>query len=272
MIDSILIKIKNTNKKLYLIICLIIIASYYLLVPPEPPTEVQTEEVQTEDPTEVQTEEVQTEEPTEVQTEEVKTEEPIEVPKSITKDGKYIYDVSSYQDGLDLTTLPNLGGVIIRCGWGDDTEHQDDTSWMDFIEQCQINNIPYGFYLFSYAIDDDNSFEYHYKSEIEHMRRFRDTLNPTLGCWLDIENEDNYKRANGWEDSVHAEQLNTYINEWLNTFDGGVYCDRYHTTFLNVPRNKLWIATLDGTIIDDCVMCQFTSTPLDTSTKSDYFG
>ena len=271
MIETILEKIKNANKKLYIIICLVIIASYLLVDPPnnDNPTGSPTE-VQTEAPTEVQTEaptEEQTEAPTEVQ-----TEAPVEVPKSITKDGKYIYDVSSYQDGLDLTTLTNLGGVIIRCGWGDDTEHQDDTSWMDFVEQCQNNNIPYGFYLFSYAIDDSNSFEYHYKSEIEHMRRFRDTLNPTLGCWLDIENEDNYKRANGWEDSEHVEQLNTYINEWLNTFDGGVYCDRYHTSFLNIPRNKLWLATLDGTIINDCVMCQFTSDPLDTSIKSDYFG
>lgn len=28
-----------------------------------------------------------------------------------------IYDISSYQEGLDISTLEDLEGVIIRAGW-----------------------------------------------------------------------------------------------------------------------------------------------------------
>lgn len=41
-------------------------------------------------------------------------------------------------------------------------------------------------------------------------------------------------------------------------------------SFLDVPSDKLWIATLDGTKIEDCVLCQFTSDPLDTNAWGNY--
>lgn len=182
-----------------------------------------------------------------------------------------IYDVSNYQAGLDLSTLDSLGGVIIRAGWGDDYSGQDDPEVQNFVNQADALGIPYGFYLFSYATDN-GSFEDHINSEIAHMKRFADSYNPTLGCWLDIENDTPYKRNQcGWEDSEHAEELNYYIQKWFEAFPlSGVYCDRSHTQYLDIPADKLWIATLDGTVIEDCVYCQYTSNPLDTNVKGNY--
>ena len=184
-----------------------------------------------------------------------------------------IYDISSYQEGLDISTLEDLEGVIIRAGWGDDFEQQDDSAAWNFVEQCKANGIPFGFYLFSYATDTGIGFNSHIESEIEHMNRLLALYGaPVLGVWLDIENEETYKRAKcGWEDSEHADELNGYIAKWLDTYPtGGIYCDRSHNSYLDIPADRLWLATLDGTKIEDCVLCQFTSDPLDTSIWGKY--
>jgi len=183
-----------------------------------------------------------------------------------------IYDLSDYQAGLDLRTLEECEGVILRAGWGDDDEEQDDKACEEFVNQCRENNIPFGLYLFSYAIGVNETFNSHKESELAHMERLASKYNPLLGCWLDIENEDNYKRRNGWEDSEHVEELNSYINDWLNKFKGGIYCDRSHASYLNIPKDKLWIATLDDTIIDDCVMCQYSSSDdLDKNVRGNHY-
>jgi len=184
-----------------------------------------------------------------------------------------IYDISSYQEGLDISTLEDLEGVIIRAGWGDDFEQQDDSATRNFVEQCKANGIPFGFYLFSYATDTGIGFDSHIESEIEHMNRLLALYGtPALGVWLDIENEEAYKRAKcGWEDSEHTDELNGYIAKWLDTYPtGGIYCDRSHNSYLDIPVDRLWLATLDGTKIEDCVLCQFTSDPLDTNVWGNY--
>jgi len=184
-----------------------------------------------------------------------------------------IYDISSYQEGLDISTLEDLEGVIIRAGWGDDFEQQDDSATWNFVEQCKANGIPFGFYLFSYATDAGIGFDSHIESEIEHMNRLLALYGtPALGVWLDIENEEAYKRAKcGWEDSEHTDELNGYIAKWLDTYPtGGIYCDRSHNSYLDIPADRLWLATLDGTKIEDCVLCQFTSDPLDTNAWGNY--
>ena len=168
-----------------------------------------------------------------------------------------IYDVSFNQQGKNLKSLQNCDGVIIRCGYGEDVTSQDDSACADFVAQCKRYGIPFGLYLFSEAcINFENSI----KSEIKHMKRQYDKYKPTLGAWLDIEDDD-YKKGNGWYDYQHAGQLKNYMNQWLKTFkDGGIYCDRSHASFLNVPKNKLWVATLDGTKINDSVLCQYSDT------------
>lgn len=165
-----------------------------------------------------------------------------------------IYDVSTHQAGKNLKSLKDCEGVIIRCGYGEDYASQDDDACADFVAQAKKYGIPFGLYLMSEAcINFDASIQ----SEIRHMRRLYDKYKPTLGSWLDLE-DTNYKRGNGWYDYQHASQLKRYMSEWLKAFkDGGIYCDRSHAKFLSVKKDKLWVATLDGTKIKDCVLCQY---------------
>jgi len=181
-----------------------------------------------------------------------------------------IYDVSTWQKGLNLKMLKDCDGVIIRAGFGEDSPSQDDSACADFVAQAKKYKIPFGLYLFSEACIN---FEKSIKSEIQHMKRLYNQYKPTLGAWLDIE-DDNYKRGNGWNDYQHASELRHYIDEWFKTFkDGGVYCDRSHQSFLNVPANKLWVATLDGTKLQDCVMCQYSeSNNQDKNSKGKYWN
>lgn len=181
-----------------------------------------------------------------------------------------IYDVSTWQKGLDLRNLKDCDGVIIRCGFGEDAPSQDDNACADFVAQAKKYGIPFGLYLFSEACVN---FETSVKSEIKHAQRLHNKFKPTLGMWLDIE-DDNYKGGNGWKDYQHADQLKWYIGQWLGAFpDGGVYCDRSHQQFLKVKANKLWIATLDGTKVTDCVMCQYSeSNNQDKNSKGKYWN
>lgn len=186
-----------------------------------------------------------------------------------------LYDLSSYQKGLNISDLAECEGVILRAGWGMDSTSQDDKCCADFVEQCKALGIPFGLYLFSYAVEGDgHTFDEHVESEITHMERLANLYQPTLGCWLDIENEESYKyKKFGWRDEQHADQLNSYIEKWLAKFSGGVYCDRSHTGYLNIPKDKLWIATLDGTQIEECYLCQFSSSDnLDKNVKGKYFN
>lgn len=165
-----------------------------------------------------------------------------------------IYDVSEHQSGKNLKNLKNCDAVIIRCGFGENYESQDDKSCADFVSQAKKYGIPFGLYLISEAC---LSFTSSMKSEIQHMKRLYDKYKPALGAWLDLEDTP-YKRSCGWEDYQHSSELKGYIDEWMKTYkDGGVYCDRSHANFLNVKRNKLWIATLDGIKLTDCALCQY---------------
>lgn len=165
-----------------------------------------------------------------------------------------IYDVSTWQKGKSLKNLKDCDGVIIRAGYGSDDKSQDDDACADFVAQAKKYGIPFGLYLLSEACVN---FRGDCMSEISHMSRIANKYKPNLGLWLDIE-DTNYKRGNGWNDYQHAGDYRWYIGEWLKAFkDGGVYCDRSHQSFLKVDPKRLWIATLDGTKLTDCALCQY---------------
>lgn len=63
-----------------------------------------------------------------------------------------VIDVSVYQGDIDWATVKNhIDGAIIRCGYGQDLEKQDDTKFVRNVEACIKYGIPFGVYLYSYA-------------------------------------------------------------------------------------------------------------------------
>ena len=64
-----------------------------------------------------------------------------------------VIDISYAQSKVDFEAVrKNVDGVIIRCGYGDDIPNQDDAWWERNASECERLGIPYGAYLYSYAM------------------------------------------------------------------------------------------------------------------------
>lgn len=77
-------------------------------------------------------------------------------------------DVSQYQSTINWTKVKNAGVdyAIIRCGYGNNSRSQDDTSWLTNVRGCIQNRIPFGVYIYSYARNTTQA-----KSEANHVLR-----------------------------------------------------------------------------------------------------
>lgn len=96
---------------------------------------------------------------------------------------KKAVDISEYQKVVDFDKLRHsVDYVIIRCGYGGNTEKQDDKFWLRNVTECEKYNIPYGVYLYGYA-KDNNGIE----SEINHALRLLKGHIPTLPVFYDSE-------------------------------------------------------------------------------------
>jgi len=148
-------------------------------------------------------------------------------------DMKKIIDVSEHQANIDWKALkPNIDGVIIRCGYGDDDVEQDDKFWERNVSECERLKIPYGVYLYSYADSDA-----HIKSEIAHVKRLLKGHKPQLPVYIDLE-----ESAFGRWAVKCADRFCTAIKK--AGFTPGVYTfESFYNSFMNGWSNAtLWIA------------------------------
>ena len=79
-----------------------------------------------------------------------------------------VIDVSEHQGYIDWSQVKASGVdyAIIRCGYGNDYYNQDDNRWIQNVQGCIANGIPFGVYLYSYATDTDMA-----QSEAYHVLR-----------------------------------------------------------------------------------------------------
>lgn len=99
-------------------------------------------------------------------------------------------DVSHHNGDINWQAVKNSGiqFAIIRLGYGEDLTSQDDKKFEYNVSQCIKYGIPYGVYLYSYAINENDAV-----SEANHALRLLKGKNPKLGVWFDMEDADNYK-------------------------------------------------------------------------------
>lgn len=92
-------------------------------------------------------------------------------------------DVSAYQGKIDWTRVKTyIDFAIIRCGYGNDLRSQDDVYFERNTEMCKELNIPFGVYLYSYAVNLDEA-----RSEVEHTLRLIRDKKLEYPVWLDVE-------------------------------------------------------------------------------------
>jgi len=122
-------------------------------------------------------------------------------------------DVSVYNGDIDWEAAKNAGldFAIIRIGYGDDFENQDDKKAIQNMIGCEAAGVPYGVYIYSYALT-----EAEVDSEIAHTLRMISGYNPQLGIWFDMEDADSYKNKHGMNPYTHGEQLTNFCIRYIN--------------------------------------------------------
>ena len=171
----------------------------------------------------------------------------------ITSCSKSLYgiDISQWNGDIDLSAYKD-GFVIFRAGYGWSASNED-TYLRKNIEKCNALGIPYGIYWYSYATDTS----YARKEADVFLQILRSSgANPTLGVWMDVEN-DSYKETRmTWNHSTLDPIVKTFCDTLANNgYKIGVYAN-YNDFESNISTGyPKWVAhwgsNNDGTIGKD---------------------
>lgn len=104
----------------------------------------------------------------------------------------YGIDISEHNGNVNLA--PYKGQfVIIRAGWGNFTE---DTKFKRNVAECKRLGIPFGVYLYSYALNVATA-----KKEAQALLKLIEPYKKDIkvGVWFDMEDADHWKVRQGWQ-------------------------------------------------------------------------
>lgn len=176
-------------------------------------------------------------------------------------------DVSSNNGKLDWDKIlaDGIQFAIIRIGYGSDQADQDDTQAIRNMQECESIGLPYGVYIYSYALNEDNA-----KSEAQHTLRMIQGFNPSLGVFFDMEDADGYKARNGLVPQNNGSILTDFCCLFCdevasNGYKVGIYANKYFfDSILDISRfdNYMkWLAIWgpDEVPEGDWILWQYTS-------------
>lgn len=103
-------------------------------------------------------------------------------------------DVSKHNGKIDWKKVKQDGVkfAMIRMGVGSDLKSQDDPRFEENVKGCESVGIPWGAYLYSYALNTQQA-----QSELKHALRLLKGKNPTFPIAFDMEDADGYKKKHG---------------------------------------------------------------------------
>lgn len=167
-----------------------------------------------------------------------------------------VIDVSKYQGVIDWDRVKgNVDGVIIRCGYGQDIPSQDDPQWRRNADACTRLGIPFGTYLYSYAVNEEEA-----QSEAAHALRLVRGYTLRFPIYLDLEQpgtERNVKEiAVAFGNVIEAAGYwcGIYSNYyWWNNYLRGLnrytkWVARYDAADSGVEGTDMWQYTNEGRI------------------------
>lgn len=171
-------------------------------------------------------------------------------------------DVSSHQGTINWQKVKQAGieFAIIRLGYGDNITRQDDTQFLNNVNGCIANNIPFGVYLYSYATNLTGNASI--QSEIEHTKRQLDKISKKPFCvYIDMEDASTQKLGKdrltyfaeefckhfmylGYKAGVYANQywFNTFLNaSQIASYGYSIWCAKYSDSKPNITSNyDIW--------------------------------
>lgn len=94
-----------------------------------------------------------------------------------------LIDVSEHNGWIDWQAVKDAGWhAIIRIGYGDNYESQDDKTAVYNMDECERLGIPYGVYIYSYAGGTDQA-----RSEAQHVLRMIEGRHLSYPVYYDLE-------------------------------------------------------------------------------------
>lgn len=152
---------------------------------------------------------------------------------------KLVIDVSEHQGQINWDQVKTTGvdGAILRCGFGDNITSQDDKFWKRNADECTRLGIPFGVYIYSYAISMAQA-----ESEAQHVLRLVKGYKLSYPVYLDLEQSGTesgaVERAKRFGDIIEAAGywcgIYANLNWWNNYLPG-------------LDRFTKWIAQYNST-------------------------
>ena len=178
-------------------------------------------------------------------------------------------DVSSHQGNIDWDKVKSqIDFAIIRLGYGDNIERQDDSYFIKNVNGCINNNIPFGVYIYSYALNLGGSESI--QSEIDHTKRMLSKISQKPFCvYIDMEDDSTIKLGKtmltnfalefckqiknaGYKAGVYANEnwFKNYLQvSTIASYGYSIWCAKYSPYKPNITSNyDIWQYSSTGHI------------------------
>lgn len=133
-------------------------------------------------------------------------------------------DVSSHQGLINWEEVkPHIDFAILRCGFGGNIASQDDPQFIRNANECTRLGIPFGIYLYSYAINVDQA-----KNEAEHALRLAKNYKLEYPIYYDVEDKSQAGLSN--------DKLTDMVTNFCNTVEQAGY-------YVGIYANLFWFNT-----------------------------
>lgn len=176
-------------------------------------------------------------------------------------------DVSSHQGDINWGLVKSqIDFAIIRLGYGDNVERQDDSYFIKNVNGCINNNIPFGVYIYSYALNLGGSESI--QSEVEHTKKQLSKISQKPFCvYIDMEDDSTIKLGKtmltnfaleyckqiknaGYKAGVYANEnwFRNYLQvSTIASYGYSIWCAKYSTNKPNITSNyDIWQYTSEG--------------------------
>lgn len=164
-------------------------------------------------------------------------------------------DVSDNNGKIDWQAVKNSGidFAILRVGFGNDDTSQDDKRFFENANACDALGIPWGAYIYSYAMNTAEA-----ESEAAHCMRLLNGRKPLYPVCLDMEDADGYKKNRG---GLTGEQMIKICDTFLSSMEEKGY-------YVALYSSVSWLAG----ILDDRRLDRYDKWVAQWNTECEYSG
>lgn len=178
-------------------------------------------------------------------------------------------DVSSHNGDIDWGKVKSqIDFAIIRLGYGDNIERQDDSYFIKNVNECINNNIPFGVYIYSYALNLGGSESI--QSEIDHTKKMLSKISKKpFYVYIDMEDDSTIKLGKtlltdfalefckqitkaGYKAGVYANEnwFRNYLQvSTIASYGYSIWCAKYSEYKPNITSNyDIWQYSSTGRI------------------------